>query len=151
MGEHAQAAQLLIEALLLHFKLYLEVPRFFGERLRATLMVMQSLAGDARFEGRENWLGQTWDSLLESFGANIVSLCKPLGDLFLEAGFPELALEPFLLRSMVLEKTGNPEAEEARADVAQVKDRLGRRAAELERRARRKRAPCLEAAPDQAE
>ena len=45
---------------------------------------------------------------------------------------------------MILENRGRPEAEMLRADLAQARDRLGGRAAELEQRARQKLAPYLE-------
>lgn len=125
MGQREEAAKLLSEALVLHYLLFLELPQTYGQRVSVTLSVIHKLATDREFGERRDWLEALWATLLKQFQMGVLQLCSPLDEMFQDAGFSDLALEPTLLLAMALEKLGHPEAAQAAEAVEGLRAELG--------------------------
>ncbi|ADK83481.1 hypothetical protein Deba_0102 [Desulfarculus baarsii DSM 2075] len=144
MGQHAEAAKRHAEALMIRYACWLELPAAYAERLGKSLAAIRKLATNTEFSGRQQWLAELWRGMLGRFGGNLWLLCLPLCQTFAEAGLPALAMEPYVLLAITLEKQQDPAAAaQAAALVESLRPALGAEFEPLRQGLRAKFAPLL--------
>lgn len=148
MRDYKKASDELTEALVLQLRLVHQHQDLFIKNMSAPLKYLRNLLLREDFAARENYSYLFWDRLLKEFELASFPLCKTLGDIFLSAGFSDLALEPFLLAYLILKERAPDQAALAFADLQQAEAALGDQAPAIRVAAEAKLRPYLEAAPD---